>query len=342
MDAEPSNSAAITTTAGTSTNTLRKRRPSSSSTTTTTAAAAETLLQTAKAAEHHVEEALRLLLWDDLPAWRRDNAYITRGYRPPSSSIRRSLASGVLGLHNETVNVWTHLVGALLFPLLGLYLYLKKNGGGGAGFADGRHNDALVLACFFGGAVACLGMSATYHALTNHSEAVARRGNKLDYTGIVLLIVGSYVPALYYGFSCHRRLMAAYLGAICVLGAACAVVSWVERFRTPAWRPYRAAVFVGLGASGVVPVAHALSLYGYRALDDRMGLGWVLLEGALYIFGAFLYAARWPERTSPGTYDIWGSSHQLFHVLIVLAAAAHLTGMVKAFDYHHSAMRSQC
>lgn len=68
------------------------------------------------------------------------------------------------------------------------------------------------------------------------------------------------------------------------------MVSWFDHFRTPAWRPYRALMFVGLGLSGVVPILHALSVYGYRQLDERMGLSWVILQGGLYIFGAFLYA----------------------------------------------------
>jgi adiponectin receptor len=54
-------------------------------------------------------------------------------------------------------------------------------------------------------------MSATFHALVDHSQAVAKWGNKLDYTGIVALIVGSYVPALYYGFFCKPALMSSYL-----------------------------------------------------------------------------------------------------------------------------------
>ena len=45
--------------------------------------------------------------------------------------------------------------------------------------------------------------------------------------------------------------------------------------------------------------------------------------------------ARVPERYAPGKYDIWGSSHQIFHVLVVLAACAHLVGLIKAFDYEH-------
>ena len=67
-------------------------------------------------------------------------------------------------------------------------------------------------------------------------------------------------------------------------------MSWFDHFRTPEWRPYRALMFVGLGLSGVVPILHGLSMHGFPALNERMGLVWVMLEGAMYIFGAFLYA----------------------------------------------------
>lgn len=42
-----------------------------------------------------------------------------------------------------------------------------------------------------------------------------------------------------------------------------------------------------------------------------------------------------PEKWSPGRYDIWGNSHQIFHVLVVVAASSHLIGLVVAFDYRH-------
>ncbi|KAI0392886.1 hemolysin-III channel protein Izh2 [Xylariaceae sp. FL0594] len=316
----------------------RRRRASSSS-------SSSTITDAAAAAERKVASAL-LLLWDELPHWRRDNAYILTGYRPASNSYLASARSALSGVHNESVNIWTHALGSLvLVPAAAIILLYYYYGGGvlaprylpSAGSAD-----EFVFACFLLGAALCLGMSATFHTLSNHSEAVARWGNKLDYSGIVCLIVGSYVPALYYGLFCDPDLMSAYLYAIFILGLGCGVVSWVEKFRTPAWRPYRAAMFVGLGVSGVVPVCHGLKIYGYQSLNERMGLNWVLLEGALYIFGAFLYAVRWPERTSPGAYDIWGHSHQLFHILILLAAASHLKGMTKAFDYHHDTLGARC
>ncbi|KAI2614437.1 HlyIII-domain-containing protein [Hypoxylon fragiforme] len=310
---------------------LRRRRSSSAASSSSTG-----LLQTAKDIEHKIAAKL-LVLWDDLPTWRRDNHFIVSGYRPDSNSYRRSLAS-LFYVHNEFVNIWTHLLGALTFPIVGAWLYHVI----APRYASANANDILVFSCFFAGAVLCLSMSAMFHAISNHSEEVSKWGNKLDYSGIVFLIVGSFVPALYYGLFCAPNLTTIYLYGISFLGLGCGVVSWVEQFRTPRWRPYRAAMFVGLGVSGIVPVCHGLSIYGYEILEQRMGLNWVLFQGFLYILGAFLYAVRWPERSFPKTFDIWGSSHQIFHVLILFAAGCHLVGMSKAFDYHHTVMEGQC
>lgn len=174
-------------------NSLRKRRSSNS------------LLSAVKHAEQKVEQKL-LLLWDDLPAWRRDNAFILSGYRPTRPSYTES-ARSLFYLHNEFVNIWSHLAGAIVAIITATWLYLVIH----PRYETANSSDVLVFACFFGSAVVCLGMSATYHALTDHSQEIARWGNKLDYTGIVALIVGSYVPTLYYGFFCHPILMTGYL-----------------------------------------------------------------------------------------------------------------------------------
>lgn len=100
-------------------------------------------------------------------------------------------------------------------------------------------------------------------------------------------------------------------------------------------------MFVLMGLSAVVPVLHGIRIYGVAHLQRAIGLNWVVLQGALYIAGAGLYAARVPEKWAPGRFDIWGSSHQIFHVLVVLAAAAHLVGLVRAFDYRHGEGRGR-
>lgn len=101
-------------------------------------------------------------------------------------------------------------------------------------------------------------------------------------------------------------------------------------------------MFVALGLSAVVPVLHGLQLYGIAQMQKQIGLTWVVLQGALYIIGASTYAARVPEKWHPGRYDVIGSSHQIFHLFVVAAAASHLVGLLKAFDYRHSIMGDVC
>jgi adiponectin receptor len=184
---------APTSNKGASSDAIRQRRLSDS------------IFTAVKQVEQRVEQKL-LLLWDDLPAWRRDNAFIRSGYRPIRPSYAES-ARSLFYVHNEFVNIWSHLAGAIVAIVTGAWLYLVIH----QRYEMATPSDVLVFACFLGSAVVCLGMSATYHALSDHSQAVSKWGNKLDYTGIVALIVGSYVPALYYGLFCHVILMTGYL-----------------------------------------------------------------------------------------------------------------------------------
>jgi adiponectin receptor len=56
----------------------------------------------------------------DCPEFMKDNEYILGGYRIGFNSKRRILRS-LFMVHNESVNVWSHLIGATLFVLLIVY-----------------------------------------------------------------------------------------------------------------------------------------------------------------------------------------------------------------------------
>jgi len=85
-------------------------------------------------------------------------------------------------------------------------------------YEQATQSDIIAFSCFFLGAALCLGMSATYHTISNHSPTVNQIGNQLDYVGIVLLITGSFVPTIYYGFWCDHRLQRVYWAMARILG----------------------------------------------------------------------------------------------------------------------------
>ena len=95
-------------------------------------------------------------------------------------------------------------------------------------------------------------------------------------------------------------------------------------------------MFVAMGLSAVFPVLHGLKLHGWQRLDDGIGLRWVVGQGALYVAGAAIYAARVPERWRPGAFDVWGNSHQVFHIFVLVAAVVHLEGLQRARMFYES------
>ena len=52
-------------------------------------------------------------------------------------------------------------------------------------------------------------------------------------------------------------------------------------------------------------------------------LGMELLMGACYLLGAVIYSNAVPEKWRPGMFDVWGHSHNIFHVLVVCGAYIH-------------------
>lgn len=156
------------------------------------------------------KESFSLVSWDDLPHWQQDNHHIRGSYRRSSGSYRRSFSS-LLYIHNESVNIYSHLLPALAtFPgALILYVTLQSR------LTQASMGDVLAFGCFFLGAAMCLGMSATYHTISNHSPRINKLGNQLDYVGIVLLITGSFVPSIYYGFWDESSLQILYWTMVC-------------------------------------------------------------------------------------------------------------------------------
>ncbi|GLJ29226.1 hypothetical protein SUGI_0576510 [Cryptomeria japonica] len=93
-------------------------------------------------------------------------------------------------------------------------------------------------------------------------------------------------------------------------------------FQNPEFRTFRASLFFGMGVSGIAPILHKLILYK----DEPAALYTTAYEVAMGVFyglGALVYALRIPEKWKPGKFDIAGNSHQLFHVLVVIAAYTH-------------------
>lgn len=62
-----------------------------------------------------------------------------------------------------------------------------------------------------------------------------------------------------------------------------------------------------------------------------MALRWMLVMASFNLFGAAAYSVRIPERIFPYKFDFIGASHQVFHIMVIIAGITHYFGLIQAF-----------
>lgn len=153
---------------------------------------------------------------------------------------------------------------------------------------------------------ALLGVSALFHRVT-WSVAARRWMARLDHAMIAVLIAGTFTP---FAVVAIEAPLATRLLAIIWGGAAAGIVLHLVWIDMPKW--VSAVLYVALGWAGILAAPQVVSHAGWTAF------GLLLAGGIVYSIGALVYALRRPDPL-PAVFGY----HEVFHSLVVVAAATH-------------------
>ncbi|WFD25564.1 hypothetical protein MNAN1_000524 [Malassezia nana] len=262
-----------------------------------------------------------LVDYDELPPWAQGVPYVVSGYRTPgdmpeapdatASVVAASGAEAGRPLpksqttrrtyyrhdtffkcwrsvwcywHNETVNIHTHLWGAVIAMLV-LSLQLA---------------DVLGLLPPGPWPILSLEQVPKYNLLEHYAHLPLRmRANEVGgpapvdmvmmsvfllacmVIGIVVLIIGSNFPLLHFGFHCHPLLRTIYLVHVSIWGMLAFYVVTQPRYMLPQYKGMRTAVFVALGLSGIAPLVHGFYIArSWHFVVHVLGAKYVMASGA--------------------------------------------------------------
>jgi hemolysin III len=156
-----------------------------------------------------------------------------------------------------------------------------------------------------------LGTSALYHRVNWRRPEIRRWMRRLDHSMIFLLIAGTVTPfalLVMSGSLADALLIAVWAGA---LAGIVVELIWVD---APKW--VSTIVYVAVGWIGAL---------GFPAIVVAAGVGagaLIAAGGVLYTAGAVVYARQRPD-PNPAVFGY----HEIFHVLVLAAAAAHFAAI---------------
>ncbi len=192
----------------------------------------------------------------------------------------------------------SHAIAFCLTAVASLWLVTSHQTG--AAYAGGLVYAGTVLLMF--------GISGSYHFF-NWSVGMRRVLRRLDHSGIFLFIAGTVTAFWGLAPSNDRSPLQLWgMWAAAIIGVLL-VTLWTDMPRGA-----RAAAYVALGVSSVPQLLTLPRFMGWPPT------AWVALAGVIYIAGAAVYARRWPN-PNPRVFGY----HEVFHVMVIIAAAIHFT-----------------
>ncbi|CAF0915727.1 unnamed protein product [Rotaria sordida] len=252
--------------------------------------------------------------------------FILRGYRSlnqPWSYYWKSL----FHKHNETINVWSHLIGILYIGHL-LYYYNQR-----LKFYENSHSWPFAVSLCT--AIIMFMCSVFAHLLHSKSETVHKTCFAIDYIGVSLHGFGSGFLHIYYSAPqwYYDKIEYQYVFILLLLGMlACLSNCFAQYYFCPPYPPLkRICQFLPCGILwiySVIPLIIGLFPLNFPLDSCSMcHLGQIIL----FIIGGILFAFDLPQRFCPGALDFIGQGHHLFHLCVYLITLCQMHGVY--WDY---------
>ena len=247
----------------------------------------------------------------EIPIWTK-NRYIVSGYRKSNSNKLGCIIS-IFKIHNETINIWTHFIGLLYF-LNNLILNVNEN-------------TALVLyeiVC-----VICFGISTIYHTYMPYSQKNYMLLLKLDLISIILNIVTSNILIYHYWFWCYDDIKKIYyIISLLYLG-----VGFVILLNVDIIKQYNYILaYYSLYNLGIVISYYHINIISHGNVNEI--IKYTFIKPLQYFgIGFIIYTTKMPERIISQYFDIYGSSHQLWHIFSFMGSYYYHEEIIKNINY---------
>lgn len=136
-----------------------------------------------------------MVAYDEAPEHLRFNPFIRTGYRTYLSA--RLCLESMFWWTNETVNIWSHILGLCVFLILAYYDTAMLQ-------IQASTTDKVIVGMLLLSFQLCMIFSSIYHTFSCHSADSYDRLLAFDLFGIALSLLAIFMSGIYYAFWCNQ------------------------------------------------------------------------------------------------------------------------------------------
>lgn len=224
--------------------------------------------------------------------------------RPQALSYRASILS-IASVHNETLNIWSHLLGAIWFGISTARFALVHQGP--------LTRDAVWVLLYLVATALCFASSTLYHVFADHTQACFWL--RIDHIGIVCTIWATSVSFILASLECRQGEQWAHIALVTAAAAlSLARLARVEDHQARC-RIDRLSAHVAFGVVAAMPGLRCWLLHAQGQRVELLEAFWslVMVNG----FGASIYATCLLDKALGINLDFPDISHQIMHVAAV-------------------------
>lgn len=299
---------------------------------------------------------------DSIPEWTKRD-YIIYGYRS-KKSINECIFS-IFKIHNETINIWSHLISLITFLYILWYdvINYKKcnianityitNTANTANITDitnitdiANVNNAInilqidnilyynyiILLLYDLISITTFGISTIYHTFIPNDYDNYIILLKLDLLTIILVICSSNFIIMYYWFWCISNYLNMYIIASCIyLFGGIILLCFLDIIKKYNY----ILIYFSSYNLGII-IGYIYIIYNYKENVNKYIVYNFAGPLIIYMIGFIIYSAKIPEKVLYNYTDYIGNSHQIWHILSFIASYLFHEEIIKNIIYRNN------
>jgi adiponectin receptor len=250
--------------------------------------------------------------------WYDARLHIHEGYRAGMSYFE--MVASLLQIHNETLNIWSHLLPLFYTSYYILMLWFDQ-------IPELKDNKYLMtIACL--AELICFFLSSMYHLFKDKGAKECHFLLKMDLLGILVMIFGLSLTCVYIGFSLHPDVRVKVMLLLIIWGLLNAVLGITPCYAEDRCEKFRILVNI---ATICLCFSMAMGWYFYLSTPEEISLffGPLMMSYVWLGIGAGFYFSHFPEclfteeRVGPKVsrwVQLFTPSHLWWHVFTAMNA----------------------